>query len=246
MADLAETTLSGWQASAEEAGRRLAGITAAGALLGVLVGGVGGRLAMMLLARLNPHLSGLTSDDGFTMGRFTVANTLQLLGTGLQFGLLGVAFYAVLRALMIGPRWFQVLTIGGGPAIVVGAVIVHPDGLDFTLLGSPWLGIALFMAIPGLYAGLLTVLAERWIRPDGWFAQAPLAPVLLSLALWLPLAPVLPVLGLLWLARQGARRLPAGAALLAHPSLPWIARLGLIAIFVIALVNLAHDVSALT
>jgi hypothetical protein len=241
VAALAEPTGAGWRASAEGAARRLAGITAASALLGVLVGGVGGRLAMMLLARLNPQTTGLTSDDGFTMGQFTVFNTLQLLGAGLQLGLLGAAFYALLRALMIGPRWFQVLTMGGGPAIVVGAVIVHPDGRDFTLPSSPWLAIALFVAIPGVYAALLTVLAERWIRPDGWFARAPLALALLALVLWLPLAPVLLVLVVLWLAREGARRLPVGATVLAHPTVPWLARLVLTAIFVVGLANLVQD-----
>ena len=61
----------GWRASAEQAVRRLAVITAVGALRGLLVGGVGGvggRLAMMLLARLNPEGIGVTSDDGFRIG----------------------------------------------------------------------------------------------------------------------------------------------------------------------------------
>lgn len=236
----------GWRSSAAESARRLAGITAAGALLGVLVGGVGGRLAMLLLARLNPHLTGLTSDDGFTMGQFTVLNTLQLLGTGLQFGLLGVALYALLRTLMVGPRWFQVLAVGAGPAVVLGAVIVHPDGVDFTLLGSPWLGIGLFVALPGAYAALLTVLAERWIAPGGWFTRAPLPLALSPLVLWLPLAPVLPVLVLLWLAHAGIRRLPGGAVALAHPAVPWAARLGLAAIFLFSLMSLGRDIAELT
>ena len=101
------------------------------------------------------------------------------------------------------------------------------------------------MAIPGLYAALLTVLAERWISPDGWFARAPLAHALLPLALWLPLAPVLPVLVMFWLARERIRRLPGGVALLAHPAVPWIARLALAAIFIFGLVDLARDAIAL-
>ena len=40
-------------------------VTWAGALLGLLVGGVGSRLAMLLLARLNPEATGVISDDGF-------------------------------------------------------------------------------------------------------------------------------------------------------------------------------------
>ena len=79
----------GWRESAERALRRLSAITLAGALLGLLVGGVGGRLAMMLLARLNPDATGITSDDGFVIGQFTIGNTLQLLLTGTVFGLVG-------------------------------------------------------------------------------------------------------------------------------------------------------------
>ncbi|MCW3816136.1 hypothetical protein ONA91_16965 [Micromonospora sp. DR5-3] len=35
--------------------------------------------------------------------------------------------------------------------------------------------------------------------------------------------------------------MPAGAAALAHPALPWIARLGLTGIFLLGLVKLVHD-----
>ena len=51
-----DASSAGWRASAEQAARRLAAITAVGGVLGLLVGGVGGRLAMMLLARLNPEV----------------------------------------------------------------------------------------------------------------------------------------------------------------------------------------------
>ena len=44
---------------------------------------------MMLLARLNPEATGITSDDGFRIGQFTVGDTLQLLLTGTVFGLIG-------------------------------------------------------------------------------------------------------------------------------------------------------------
>jgi hypothetical protein len=64
----AESAPARWRDSAEQAVRRLAPTTVAGALLGVLVGGVVGRLARMLLARLNPNATGVTSDDGFIMG----------------------------------------------------------------------------------------------------------------------------------------------------------------------------------
>src|SRR5262245_33918355 len=131
------TMLGGWGESARLAARRMGAITAVGALLGLLVGGVGGRLAMMLLARLNPDVTGVTSDDGFTMGQFTVSDTLNLLLVGTLLGVVGSGIYALLRGLRIGPRWFQILAIGGGPAVVVGALIVHTDGSIFDCSSRP-------------------------------------------------------------------------------------------------------------
>lgn len=167
-------TVTPWSESAKQAVRTLAPITVAGALLGVLVGGIGGRLAMRLLAAVNPDATGRTSDDGFTIGQFTMSETGGLLLTGWLLGMIGAAFYAVLRGLMIGPRWFQVLSISVGPAVVVGAIIVHVDGVDFALLEPLWLAVGLFIAIPLVYSALLTLLAEHWIGSDGWFARAPL------------------------------------------------------------------------
>jgi hypothetical protein len=160
-----------WRASVELAVRRLAAITVAGAVLGVLVGGVGGRLAMMLLAALNPRAAGVTSDDGFTIGQLTVGGTAQLLGTAWQLGLVGAFVYALLRGLMIGPRWFRVLSISVGSGVVVGALIVHTDGVDFTLLQPVSLTVGIFVAIPVVYAALLTLLAEHWIAEAGWPAR---------------------------------------------------------------------------
>src|SRR5688500_2198501 len=114
---------------------------------------------MMLLARLNPEVSGITSDDGFTIGQFTLSDTAGLLVLATFIGVFGAGVYVVVRPLMIGPRWFQVLSVAGGAGVVAGAVIVHTDGVDFRLLDPAWLAIALFVAIPGTYAGLLTLAA---------------------------------------------------------------------------------------
>ncbi|MGH8834189.1 MAG: hypothetical protein ACRDWG_04225 [Actinomycetes bacterium] len=228
------------------AARRMGALTATGALLGLLVGGVGSRLAMMLLARLNPEVTGLTSDDGFTMGRFTVSDTVNLLLFGALLGVAGAGVYALLRGLRIGPRWFQVLSIGAGPAVVIGAVIVHTDGIDFRVLEPTWLAIGLFVAIPGVYAVLLTVLAERTLRPGGWWERAPLALAVAPLVLWIgPAAPLLLIVAACWVAREGLRRTHAGAALLNHPAVGWAARLGLAAIFTVALLDLARDTAEL-
>lgn len=233
-----------WRSASVRAARRLAAITAAGALVGLLVGGVGGRLAMMALARLNPAADGLTSDDGFVIGQVTLAGTLNLLAAGTFLGVLGAAIYAVLRALMIGPRWFQVLSIAVGPAVVVGEQLVHTDGVDFTLLNPPWVPITLFLLIPGLYAALLTVVAERWLEPDRVFARARLPLALAPLLLFAPLAPALGLLAAGWVLLEWVRRRHGGVVPGAN-AYAWVGRVALVVVFVVAAVRLVDEVRLL-
>jgi hypothetical protein len=146
----------------------------------------------------------------------------------------------------IGPRWFQVVAISCGPAIVVGSILVHTDGIDFTLLQPVELAITLFVAIPLVYGVLLTLLAEQLLAPEGWFARAPGLLASAPLLTWIPLFPVGAVLVLGWLAREWALRLPAGRATLKHPLMPWTARLILVVLFIASLLDLTRDAATLT
>lgn len=230
-------------ASAQDALRRLAAVTAAAAVSGLLVGGVGSRLAMMLLAAMSPQATGVESDDGFVMGRFTVSGTANLLVAGTLIGILGGGVYAVVRHLMIGPRWFRIASLAAGSAVVVGSMIVHADGVDFTLLGPAPLAVALFVLVPGLYALLLTILAERWLRPDGGFLRAPRTTALAPLLLWIPLAPLLVLLAAGWLSARWIRRLPRIGPAVTCPLVGWVARGALTVVFVVSLVSLVREVS---
>jgi hypothetical protein len=58
-----------------------------GALLGLIVGGIGVRLAMMLIAKLNPNAIGTVSDDGFVIGHLTF-QSLGLLALATLLGVL--------------------------------------------------------------------------------------------------------------------------------------------------------------
>lgn len=232
-----------WGATARVVARRLGAVTLAGAVLGLLVGGVGSRLAMMLLARLNPEFTGTTSDDGFTMGQLTT-DTLDLLVVTTMIGVLGGGIYFAVRGLMTGPRWFQVLTISVGPAVVVGSMLVHVDGVDF-LLQPAWLAVALFVAIPLVYSALLTVVAERWLSAEGGFFRAPLWLAAAPLLLWIPLAPFLVALLLGMVAYEAVRRTPGGEVALGNPATAWVARGALALLFAVSLVDLARDTAAL-
>lgn len=224
--------------------RRLAVITWAGALLGLLVGGIGSRLAMLLLARLNPQATGVVSDDGFAIGQLTTASFNLLFATTL-IGVLGGGLYFVLRGLRVGPRWFQVTSLAVGSGVVVASIIVHPDGVDFTLLDPPLLSIALFVAIPVLYAALLTLVSEHWLQPGRGGSRWPWWIVMAPLVLWLPLFPVA-LIGLagIVIVATGRQKGEGGHAL-AVSRLKGLARVALAGLFVWCLVDILRDAFAL-
>jgi hypothetical protein len=221
----------------------LAKVTLVGALSGALAVGVLGRLAMLLLAYLNPLATGVTSDDGFEMGQFTLSGSLQLVASGLQFGVIGVFFYLAVRGLMVGPDWFRLLSISLGPAVVIGAILVHTDGVDFNLLEPVWLTTVLFIVVPGAYCALLHVLAVRVLRSE---RRLPRPLLVLGLLAWLPLLPLTLLLLGGFLALRALRRGVAGRDFLAQAWPGWILRGALGAIFVFSVVDLVSDVAFLT
>lgn len=137
-----------------------------GIVLGICVGGVLGRLAMAGLAGLNPDAAGLTSDDGFVMGQFTVSGSLSLLGVGAFLGGLGGLVLVVVRPLLLGNRWWRAALTALGAGVPSGDLIVHTDGVDFTILEPVALSIALFVLLPALYGALLSLVVDRWWPPQ--------------------------------------------------------------------------------
>jgi len=140
--------------------------TAAGAIAGFLIGGIGGRLAMLLLRLTSSDLVlGVTSDDGFEIGVIS-AQTFQLLLAMTTLGAMNGVLYAALRAAIPGrlrlPLWV------GFAALVGGSLFVHDEGVDFTLISPALLAIALFVLLPGVAAALVVLLVERWDREAAW------------------------------------------------------------------------------
>jgi hypothetical protein len=207
-----------------------------------LITGLLSRFAMLLLARLNPAATGMDTDDGFPIGRFTLAGTLNLLLGVMFVSLMGVGCYAVLRGLMIGPRWFRVLSISLGPAVVVGSMLVHTTGVDFTVLEPPLLAIALFVALPMFYVALLTLTAE-WVLATGRLEGV--GWTVLGLLAWVPLAPLALAIGLGFLTWAAVRRFEGVGSRLTGARAAWVARGGLGAIFVAGLVDLVRDAALL-
>jgi hypothetical protein len=217
--------------------------------VGVLVGGVGSRLAMLLLRVTSPdRVHGVTSDDGFTIGRITLGGTYSLLLLGAGIGIIGAGAYRLVAPWLIGPTWFRRLTTGLASAAVVGSMLVHADGIDFTLLEPTWLAIGLFVALPGLFGTLIGAAIDSASRPESWTAQGRrrwLLPVIAvgcfpPTVVFLLVAAVL--LGFWTVAHEvtlvrRVRRLPVYALAV---------RSAWLAIAVAGLIGLVNDINALT
>lgn len=175
----------------------------AGGLAGALVGGVGGRLLMLLLRLTTDDLpTGLISDDGFEIGVFTPGDTVSLVAVTALFGGINGLAYVGLRW-FLPPRWrLPLWTLLA--AAFVGANVVHADGIDFVLLDPLWLAVAGFVALPGLAAALVVLLVDRVGPGEPWACSR-----------WLALA-VIPALPTLILAPVAAVAGAAAVALLPH------------------------------
>jgi hypothetical protein len=167
---------------------RMAAAVSAGAITGFVVGGLGGRLAMFVLRLTSdPSVRGLSSDDGFTIGVFSAATSF-LLVFATVLGAAAGALYLALRLVL--PERGRVWYAAALGAVLGGALLVHTDGIDFTLLQPALLAIAMFVAISAGYGAGTSLLAERFLRegsvldrPVAILAFAPLALVALRGAL---------------------------------------------------------------
>lgn len=126
----------------------------------VCVGGLS-RLAMSLLASRNPQAHGRLSDDGFEMGVVTLDGSLNLASVGIAIGVIGWLTYLIARPLLFGPTWFQWFSLSIPPGVVAANLIVHPAGIDFTVLGPLWLTVGLFVAVPAAYGPLIHAVMLR-------------------------------------------------------------------------------------
>lgn len=139
---------------------------AAGGIAGFVVGGLGGRLAMLLLRLTSPEsVIGMVSDDGFVIGQVTTSTFDLAMGMAVLGGANGV-LYAVVRTAI--PARFRLPLWVGFAALVGGASFVQEDGVDFTVLEPAALAIALFVALPAIAAAVVVLLVERWSLAPPW------------------------------------------------------------------------------
>lgn len=137
----------------------------AGLISGVVVGGLGGRLVMMLAARLNPAATGRFTENGEIVGAFTLNGTLALLLFGGVFA--GIA--AGVTWVVISPwvpwsgwrRWLLAAPLG---ISLGGFLVIRASNTDFLVLGSDAVIVAMLLALVGLVAVAVAWLDEELDR----------------------------------------------------------------------------------
>ena len=74
-----------------------------GAVGGAIVGGLGGRIAMRILVLTSDEaVKGVTSDDGFQIGRFTLSDTVGLVILTMFIGVVAALLYLVAHPFLAG------------------------------------------------------------------------------------------------------------------------------------------------
>lgn len=135
-----------------------------GALLGGVIGGVGSRLAMRIMAMTSPHARGFETDFGATVGAITPSGTIFLLIAGGLVGVFGGLVYLAVRRLLPGRGWIKGALFGVVLLAIGGRILLVPDNPDFLILDPLGLAVAMFAALPLLFGLALVPLAE-WLEP---------------------------------------------------------------------------------
>src|SRR4051812_49196511 len=178
-----------WKRDVARLVRLLSSTILIGAATGAVVGGLGGRAAMRILfLTTGDEVKGLTSDDGFSIGRFTLNDTIGLVVLCSVLGIIAALLYLVAQP-FVGRFDFVVPAMGLFYGIVGGAAIVKPDGVDFTALEPAALAIVLFVAICAGFGAIVCALVNRSAAHAAdstrswWLAAPPLIVLLFPPAL---------------------------------------------------------------
>jgi hypothetical protein len=150
--------------------RGFAAVFVAGGVAGVVVGGLGSRIAMRIAALTARDVAqGLTTEAGATIGRITFEGTAFLVvAVGIGTVLIGTAFYLATLSWLPRPRTLRALAFGGLELVVFGTVLLDPGNPDFTILGRPLLNVIVLGSLFVLHGVALVLLIE----PSGRLVSA--------------------------------------------------------------------------
>jgi hypothetical protein len=133
----------------------------AGLVAGVVVGGLGGRLAMKAVALgAGPGARGMMTENGNRIGAFTADGTLFLLINGALVGLPGGFLYMALRPWLPRAGRRRGLAFGALLLGACGASVIEGENFDFHRFGVPALNVGLFAALFLLFGLLVAPVAD--------------------------------------------------------------------------------------
>jgi hypothetical protein len=221
-----------------------AGVTA-GFLGGLVFGGLGGRLAMLILRLTSDaNLHGLETDDGFTIGIVSGATFFLVVVTAVA-GAFGGLLYLIVRPWLPGPArpWL----FGAMTGVLGGALVIRPGGIDFTRLEPLGLAIAMFVALPAAYGVVVSLLAERFLSPGSAFRRSRASIAGLVVLLPVPLFGIggLAIAAVLIAALLFWRSAPTIASAWSSVPMTWVGRAALTAVGVAGAIALGRDVIAI-
>ena len=154
--------------SAEPASERIARMFIIGILggipAGVLVGGIGSRLIMRILAMVNEEQAGVMTENGNVAGEITVGGTLGLIiFVGLVSGVIGGFGYVLIRRWLPSGRFLRGIAFGL-VLLCFSARLFDPDNVDFELFGPRQLAVGLFALLFPLVGVGISLFIERYDR----------------------------------------------------------------------------------
>ena len=231
----------GWRDDLDVSLRRVRAGIVGGFLAGVLVGGVGGRIAMLILRLTSTAaVRGLESDDGFRIGQISAATVFLLILTGV-LGAIGGLVYLAVRS-WIPPRW-RVAVAAVVAGAIGGAAVIDPVGLDFTVLGPLPLAVAMFVALPAAYGALMSLWVERRLGaehpPSNVAVWVPCVLFALAVALTGPVGvAILTAAAIAWIVH---RRVPVLGAVWTSAPVVWLGRALLAVVTAFATIRLVGD-----
>ncbi|TRW44170.1 hypothetical protein [Georgenia yuyongxinii] len=128
---------------------------------GLVVGGLGARTAMRLIAVAEPaELTGARTLSGGVIGELTWSGTADVLMAGLVVGVLGGLLYLAVRGALPRRERARAALFAAFLVLVPGAVFSRDS--EFRMLERPLLALAVFLPVFVLYGLLVALVVERY------------------------------------------------------------------------------------
>ncbi|MEP6638501.1 MAG: hypothetical protein ABJC39_04060, partial [Chloroflexota bacterium] len=135
----------------------------AGAIAGILVAGVGGRIVMRLAALLVPAASGGTTENGNRIGDITLSGSLGLVLIGLVIGLMGGTIWVMVSPWIPGARLARAILAMPIAVALVGNGLIEDSNEDFFILRHDPTVVALLVGLVAL-AGFGIAMIDSWLE----------------------------------------------------------------------------------